>query len=97
MTVPALPTSTLTDEPGQRSRRETARSVPSSAIEQPRTRSAAIAREVSRASAPRAAVDGESLSAASSSARLVIDLEPGSRSVARTGPCAAGRASVLSP
>ena len=24
------------------------------------------------------------------SARLVIDFEPGSRSVARTGPCAAG-------
>ena len=34
--------------------------------------------------------DGESLTAASISARLEIDLEPGSRKVARTGPCAAG-------
>jgi hypothetical protein len=34
--------------------------------------------------------DGESLRAASTSARLVIDLEPGSRSQARTGSRAVG-------
>ena len=90
MTVPALPTSTLTDEPGSMEPPETARSVPRSSSEQPRTRSAAIARDVSRAFSTPRSTAGESLRAASMSARLEIDLEPGSRKVARTGPCATG-------
>src|SRR5580693_7500064 len=90
MVVPELPTSTLTDEPGSMEPPETARSVPYSSREQPRIRSAAIARDVSRAFRTPLSTAGESLSAASISARLEIDLEPGSRKVARTGPCAAG-------
>lgn len=90
MTVPAFPTSTVTLAPELIDPGETARSVPDSEIEQPRTRSAATASEVSRARSGPRTTDGESLSAASTRARLVIDFEPGSRSRARTGPWAAG-------
>jgi len=59
-------------------------------MSQPRARSAPTAREVSRAFSTPRTTDGESLKAAKMRARLVIDFEPGSRNVARTGPCAAG-------
>ena len=90
MTVPALPTSTLTAAPGAGLPGWTPTSVPRSWMAQPRACSAPTAREVSRAFRTPRTTDGESLRAARMRARLVIDFEPGSRSVARTGPCAAG-------
>src|SRR5258708_37339902 len=56
----------------------------------PIARSAVMASVVSRAFRWPRTTDGDSLRAASTSARFVIDLEPGSRSRARTGSCAGG-------
>ena len=86
MTVPELPTSTLTVEPGAGAPGVTRSSVPWESMVQPRARSAPMARDESRACRTPCSTDGESLSAARMRARLVIDFEPGSRSVARTGP-----------
>ena len=90
MTVPALPTSTRTAAPGGDAGGDG--DVRSGLVDgSSRGRAAPpMASEVSRAFRRPRTTDGESLSAARMSARLVIDFEPGSRSVARTGPCAAG-------
>jgi hypothetical protein len=58
-------------------------------------RSAATASWVSLASSPPVIAEGPELSAASTSARLVIDLDPGGRTRALTGPAAGGACQVL--
>ena len=96
MTVPALPTSTLTAEPGagcpgvtrQAVRESVLLSITASA------RSAAAASMVSLARSGFEITAGPSLSAARTRARLVMDLEAGSRTRALTGPSAAGEGQV---
>ena len=56
----------------------------------PSARSAPTASLVSLATSGFAIAAGPSLRAASTRARLVMDLEPGSRTLARTGPAPAG-------
>jgi len=58
-------------------------------------RSAAMASWVSLASSPPVTTEGPELSAASTSARLVIDLDPGGRTRALTGAPADGACHVL--
>ena len=103
MTVPALPTSTLTAEPGAGcpgvTRQAVRDSVFSSSIPVPSARNAAAASMVSLARSGFAITEtgsGPSLSAARTRARLVMDLEAGSRTRALTGPSAAGEGQVRS-
>ncbi|GAB3815537.1 hypothetical protein GCM10027605_63020 [Micromonospora zhanjiangensis] len=56
----------------------------------PSVRSPAAISSVSRARSGRDRVDGPAAIALSTRARAVIDFEPGSRTVDRTGPAAAG-------
>ena len=63
-------------------------------IPEPRARSAPAASVVSLARSGLAISAGPSPSAARTSARLVMDLEAGSRTRALTGPAAAGEAQV---
>ncbi len=97
ITVPALPTSTRASPAG---RPGATRQVPGAASVSMRAPSAVSARaisSVSRACSGRVMAPGPSASAARTSARLVMDFEPGSVTLARTGPAAAGRASAGQP
>ena len=89
MTVPARPQSTAAACHGAGVTRTV---VPSSSISMPvpRACSAAIIRSVSRLRSVPVDVDGPLASAASTSARLVIDFEPGSSTVACTGSSTVG-------
>ena len=82
MTVPARPTSTVAG-PSQRPRpHHPAVVVDGGDVRMPRARRPAAISSVSRArSGARSVLEGPSASAASTSARAVIDLEPGSRTV----------------
>jgi hypothetical protein len=95
MQVPELPTFTSTSESSSATPGVTRQPVLSTEISQPRTSSAAMASEVSRASSPPMMTEGSSLSAASTRARLVIDFDPGGRTSALTGPVAVGACQVL--
>ena len=94
ITVPALPTSTFTAEPGAGWPGTIRQAVRDSVIPEPRARSAPAASVVSLARSGLAISAGPSPSAARTSARLVMDLEAGSRTRALTGPAAAGEAQV---
>ena len=102
ITVPAFPTSTFTAEPGAGCPGVITQSVRDpviserSVIAQPRARRASAASAVSLARSGLAITAGPSPSAARTNARLVMDLEPGSRTRALTGPAAAGEAQVRS-
>ena len=88
ITVPAFPTSTRTSpaaEPG-----DTRHPAGVSSTLAPSAVSAPAISSVSLARSGLPTTPGPSASAASTSARLVMDLEPGSRNLARTGPAAAG-------
>ncbi len=91
MTVPALPTSTLTSAPADGwpgvTRQAAAESV--SVICVPSARSAPTASRVSLARSGFATEAGPSLRAARTRARLVMDFDAGSRTRALTGPAAA--------
>jgi hypothetical protein len=89
-TVPALPTSTRASFAG---RPGVTRQVPGVApvsMPVPRAASAPAIRSVSLARSGRVMALGPSASAARTSARLVMDFEPGSVTLARTGRSAAG-------
>ena len=92
MTVPALPTSTLTSAPagGWPGVRCQAAGEAVSVICVPSARSALAASKVSLACSGFATVAGPSLRAARTRARLVMDFDAGSRTRALTGPAAAG-------
>src|SRR5262249_31948740 len=97
ITVPALPTSTLTAEPGAGcpgATRQPVRDPVISVISVPSARRASAASLVSLARSGLAITDGPSLSAARTSARFVMDFEGGSWTRALTGPAAAGEAQV---
>jgi len=108
MTVPALPTSTLTRDPAGGSPAVTrqpevdpemdpaADPPASSSTSVPRARSASAASRVSRARSGFAIRAGRSDRAARTRARLVMDLDAGSQIRALTGPGAAGAAQVPS-
>ena len=88
ITVPASPQSIRAGPasgPGATRQPSSATSIPV-----PRARSASIISRVSRASSPWRMVLGPSARAARISARLVIDLLPGTATTARTGPAAVG-------
>ena len=89
MTVPALPTSTFVSWPAQPGLTSHACGSPVSTWA-PRACSAPAISRVSLARSGCRTWAGPAASAASTSARLVIDLEPGSRTWARTGPAACG-------
>ena len=103
-TVPALPTSTLTREPAggcpavtRHPAADPGSAPPSTSVTSlPIARSAAAASRVSRARSGFAIHAGRSDSAARTRARLVMDLDAGSRTRPRTGPAAAGAAQVPS-
>src|SRR5262249_35191275 len=98
MTVPAFPTSTLTSAPGRPGATCQEGAGPAgcasygtlSVIVAPRAVSAARISSVSRACNGPAMIPGPSARAASTEARLCMDLEPGTDRRARTGPVAAG-------
>ena len=108
MTVPALPTSTLTCDPAGGCPAVTRQPEvdpemdpagdpsASSATSVPRARSASAASRVSRARSGFAIRAGRSDRAARTRARLVMDLDAGSQIRALTGPAAAGAAQVPS-
>ena len=96
ITVPAFPTSTLTAEPGAGWPGVITQSVRDSVISEPSARRASAASAVSLARSGLAITAGPSPSAARTRARLVMDLEAGSRTRALTGPAAAGEAQVRS-
>ncbi len=90
MTVPAFPTST---DAGPRSvAGVTATSWPTSSTVVPSARRPAVIRAVSRLRSGATSRAGSRPSAASTSARLVCDLDPGTATVARTGARATGAA-----
>ncbi len=96
-TVPALPTSMPTlarsawpSAGGPAVAGSTRHSRSPSVMRQPSACSAPAIRRVSLAASGPVISVGESASAAMISARLVIDLEPGSLTTARTGPAACG-------
>ena len=97
-TVPALPTSTPTRDPAGGwpavTRQAAVDPSASSATSVPIARSAAAASRVSLARSGLAIRAGRSDRAARTRARLVIDLDAGSRIRALTGPAAAGAAQV---
>lgn len=98
MHVPELPTLTLRVAPVAGEPGVTRHVVGSSAeTVAPRTVRAAAASWVSRACSGFSITDGDELSAASTSARFVIDFDPGNRTRARTGPVACGACQVLIP
>ena len=89
MTVPASPTSSVA---GPRSSPGVTRQSPPSAssMATPSARSAPAMSRVSRLRSGPRIIDGSPASAARTSARLVIDFDPGSATAASTGPSAAG-------
>ena len=102
-TVPALPTSTtaalptlpgvtrqIPGSPPLSTAAALSSAPPSSSITAPSPRSAAAISRVSLARSGLVITVGPSASAARTSARLVIDFDPGGRTWTRTGPLAAG-------
>ncbi len=89
ITVPARPQSTSA---GPRSSPGLTSQLPAgpSTTSTPSARSASTISVLSRLRSGACRTDGPSASAASSSRRLVIDLEPGTGTVERTGPLAVG-------
>ncbi len=97
ITVPALPTSTVAGPVIGRG--VTSQSPSRSSTSMPRERSPPAISAVSRLTSGCTSVVGVRAIAASTSARLVCDFDPGRRTVARTGlpACGAGHAAVVAP
>lgn len=94
ITVPALPTSTVAGPRSPEGITRQASPEPSgptpSSMPTPMARRAAAIRSVSRERSGRRSQPGSAASAARTSARLVTDFDPGTWTVAKTGPLACG-------